>query len=121
MSVSAVLIGVALVAVGWWIVRSVMAPGIDPPDEGPRIEPPRKPQRPGQKRTAPMARPPGPAVRDADALRAWYLVLDVSQQASRAEIQAAVKRRLAQAKASGDLAAMAGIARAAEQGLRRKR
>jgi hypothetical protein len=122
MSASYVLIGLGLVALGWWIVRSVMDPGIDPPAEGPRTSPPRKPQqRPGQKRGAPVTRGPGPPVRDADALRAWYLVLDVSQEASAAEIRAAVKRRLAQAEASGDRAAAATIARAAAQASQRRR
>jgi hypothetical protein len=122
MSASYVLIGLGLVAVGWWIVRSVMDPGIDPPEEGPRTSPPRKPQqRPGQKRGAPVTRRPGPPVRDADALRAWYLVLDVSPEASAAEIRAAVKRRLAQAEASGDRAAAATIARAAAQASQRRR
>lgn len=60
--------------------------------------------------------------RDASAASPnWYLELDIAPDASEAEIRAAMKRRLAQAKSGGDPGAIERITRAAEEGLKRAR
>lgn len=108
MSIDAIILIAGCIAVGYWVVRSVLEPGIDGLDEG-RQKPP-----PGTRRGPPRA------ARAEGALRDWYLVLDVSSEASPAEIREAVKRRRAQAESAGDVDAVRRIARAAEQGLKRR-
>lgn len=51
----------------------------------------------------------------------WYIVLDIPRNSSRLDIQAAMKRRLAQAEADGDTAGAERIRRAADYGLRQVR
>jgi hypothetical protein len=104
MSFGDILIIVGCAALGWWIVRSVMDPGVDANDQGR-----------GRAAREPPAAPPSGVT---DPMPDWYIVLDVSPDASRADIQSAVKRRLAQAEANGDRAAITRISRAAETGLK---
>jgi hypothetical protein len=108
MSIDAIILIGGCVAAGFWVVRSVLEPGIDGLGEG-------------QKKPAPgHRRDPKPALREESPLSHWYLVLDVSSDASPSEIRDAVKRRLAQAESAGDVDAVRRIARAAEQGLKQR-
>lgn len=143
MTLSSFLIIAGCVAVGYWVVNSVMGDDGDQPDRdvdaAPRPTPAARPatrpvQRPAPRpgaqpaaRTAsrPASQPvakratprPRTASRSKDPMSSWNVVLDVSEDAPRIEILAAMKRRLAQARADGDTAAMARIARAGQQGL----
>jgi hypothetical protein len=108
MAIADVIVIAGCVAAGYWVVRSVLEPGIDGLDERQRNP------SPGNRRG------PAPAQREEPPLRDWYLVLDVSIDASPAEIRDAVKRRLAQAESAGDMDAVRRITRAAEQGLKER-
>jgi hypothetical protein len=88
MSLIDILIILGCVAGGYWIVSSVMGPGID-------ITRREHPQD-GSRDTSVMKQAPNP--RQAD----WHLLLDVSREAGRAEIEAAYKRQLNKALASRD-------------------
>jgi (p)ppGpp synthase/HD superfamily hydrolase len=92
MSITGILVILGCLAAGYWIVASVMGDGIDVTRQD-------------------KAAPP----------RDWHLELDVTAEATRAEIEAALKRRLAQAKQSGDHEAMARIRQAAADGLQHAR
>jgi hypothetical protein len=121
----------ALIAVARWVIRSVKEPGIEPPDADGKPRPPRS-VKPGQKtvgvkvpatsdpKRGAGARRPGVAPRHTDIPPAWYVVLDVPQDAPRSEIQSAAKRRIARALSGGDPAAVAHITRALGVGLRHK-
>lgn len=165
------LVIVGCVAIGFWIVRSVMQPGIDLIDEGrraaerltggplppvhtppgprstPRVvtrqQPPaqnpartqqpsvaRPTARPAANPTArtTTTRPASSAASRTAAPRAttplsnaklddWHLLLDVSRNASRREIQEALRLRLARARAERNTDAMRRLMRAAAQGL----
>jgi hypothetical protein len=88
MSIIDILIILACVAGGYWIVSSVMGPGVDITH--------RDTQQPSNDaRTAAKSLPNPPR---AD----WNLLLDVPKTADRAEIEAAYKRQLNKALASGD-------------------
>jgi hypothetical protein len=122
MSFTSILIILGCLVAGYWIVSSVMGPGVDVMDEGRKAEErkgrppgPAQPTGSSPKDTGPRIHVPMP--RDDGPMRDWHIVLDVAPDASRTEIQAAMKRRLAQAEASGDRMAVARIARAAEAGL----
>lgn len=147
MTFSSFLIIAGCVAVGYWVVSSVISDDSDRSDRdadaAPRPAPaarpatrplsralPRSTPRPAAQpavRTAsrPASQPvakravsrPRTAPRSEDPMSSWNVVLDVSEDAPRIEILAAVKRRLSQARADGDTAAMARITRAAQQGL----
>lgn len=99
MSIVDVLIVLACLATGYWIVNSIISSdswngtgsGTDPAGKDPSGEP---------------------------VMRDWYIVLDIPSDSSRRDIQAAMKRRLAQAEANGDAAEAERIRRAAESGLR---
>lgn len=67
----------------------------------------------------PKGRPAQARTSDA-ALRDWHIVLDLPQDAPRTEILAAVKRRVAQAHASGDTEAIARITQAGAAALRKR-
>jgi hypothetical protein len=54
-------------------------------------------------------------------MRDWHIVLDIPRDSSPRDIQAAMKRRLAQAEADRDAAGADRIRRAAEAGLREVR
>lgn len=73
-------------------------------------QPVRRPQRgPRPSRTSTGA--------EGDALGAWYLLLDVSPNASRGEINHALKLRLARARSDNDTAAVGRLLRAAAIGI----
>jgi hypothetical protein len=92
-----ILIILGCLAGGYWLVSSILGPGIDVNRRG---KPDEKPAAPGADS--------GSATRTAsDAhIRAhahdWHLILDVPANAGRREIEAAFKRRLAKAESSGD-------------------
>jgi hypothetical protein len=88
MSLIDILIILGCVAGGYWIVSSVMGPGID-------ITRREHPQQEAPDATAPKQLP-NPRRTD------WHLLLDVSREASRAEIEAAHKRQLNKALAARD-------------------
>ena len=128
MSITAFLVILGCAIAGYWIVSSVMEPGSDGTDEsprpgardaGPRKVEPRKVSRPAL--SAPAGKPAASrSVSDAP-MPDWYIVLDVGPDATRSEIQAAMKRRLAVAEADGDTLGAARITRAAETGLKLRR
>lgn len=82
---------------GYWLVSSIMGPGVDitKATGGDQPEPP--------------------------PLRDWHLILDIPSDSSRREIQAALKRRLAQLDTGADRGAAERLRRAAEAGLRQAR
>jgi hypothetical protein len=84
MSLIDILIILGCLAGGYWIVSSVMAPGVDIT---------RRDQQPRE--SAPKSLP---SAREAD----WHLLLDIPRSASRSEIEAAYKRQLNKALANGD-------------------
>jgi hypothetical protein len=113
-----ILIILGCVAAGYWIVRSVMGPGIDLP----------RPQDKPSGEPRPAAPQPGPASpkhatpRSSPAPRAggmpdWYLVLDVLQSASRADIEAAFLRQQKKAQADRDPLLQERLKRARDAGL----
>src|SRR5690606_34075017 len=74
-------------------------------------------ERPHVTRRGPATRSPRPAPRPTPTLDDWYLVLDVSPDATRQEIQEALKLRLARARADRDAEAMRRVIRAAGTGM----
>jgi hypothetical protein len=108
-----ILIILGCLAGGYWLVSSIMGPGIDLTRRG---KPEEKPAAPGtdsgsNNRTASDAH-----------IRAhahdWHLILDVPANAGRRDIEAAFKRRLAKAEASGDSFESIRLRRAHEAALR---
>jgi hypothetical protein len=99
-----ILIILGCLAGGYWLVSSVMGPGIDLTRSG-----------------KPDEKPAAPETSDAH-IRAhahdWHLILDVPANAGRREIEAAFKRRLAKAEASGDSFESIRLRRAHEAALR---
>ena len=85
------LIILGCLAGGYWLVSSIMGPGIDLTHRG----------KPGEKPAPPAPDPAADANVRAHA-HDWHLILDVPANAGRREIDAAFKRRLAKAEASGD-------------------
>jgi hypothetical protein len=121
MSIGGILIILGCVVAGYWIVSSIMGSGIDVIEEGRKAEGlQRKPASPQGKAPAPEPQARLPA-RHEGPIRDWHIVLDVSADATRAEIQSAMKRRLAQAEAVGDGLSIARIKQAAEAGLSQRR
>jgi hypothetical protein len=112
MSITGILIILGCLAAGYWIVSSVMGSGVDVMEEGRKAEARRQSPPP-----ATTDRTHQPALPSNAPMPDWYIVLDVPPDASAREIQAAMKRRLAQAEASGDTMAAARIARAGAFGL----
>ena len=116
MRIADVLIIAGCLGAGYWIVSSIMGPGVDVMKAGREAE---------ADRTADAKRPPrapAPAQpRNQAAERDWYLVLDIPRDATRKDIQAALKRRLATAEANGDTAEMDRIRRAADYAMRQAR
>lgn len=123
MSIPDFMIIAAIIAVARWVIRSVREPSTDAADAAGKPAAP-QPAKPAQKtlpkRAATGGRAAAAAMHHADPLSAWNVVLDVPQDAPRSEIQAAAKRRLAQAVSSGDHAAVTQITRAAASGLKHK-
>jgi hypothetical protein len=90
---------------GYWLVSSIMGPGIDT-----------RPQRrdgakPGE---GDVEVAPNPHQHD------WHLILDIPANADRGEIERAYRRRLAKAENSGDPFEAQRIRRAYEAATRRK-
>lgn len=120
----------ALAAVGYWIVTSVMGPGIDVSGEPRRPEAGTPPARQPQARPAPQVhgksrlpqvsprKTATPSMPAKASTFEWYIELDVPADASRREILEAAKRRLEVAEISGDTQAPARIARAAAAGMK---
>jgi hypothetical protein len=104
MSIIDFLIVLACLATGYWIVSSII--GSDSWNDA--IRKPDAADRPsGSPEAAPM--------------RDWHIVLDIPRDSSPRDIQAAMKRRLAQAEADRDAPGADRIRRAAEAGLRERR
>lgn len=78
------------------------------------------PQQPGRKSTA-IAPNSRMRIRHSEEPDAWYLVLDVSPDADRGEIQEAVRRRLSRARADRDNDGVRRVIQAAATGLRAPR
>lgn len=85
------LIILGCLAAGYWIVSSIMSPGVDltRPDR----QHDKSPDKPAALTQLPAT---NPHVAD------WYLILDVPANAERRDVERAYKRRLAQAEATGD-------------------
>lgn len=101
------LIILGCLAGGYWLVHSIMGPGIDIT---------RKPQ--------PDEHPPGADVATSAPHphdRDWHLILDIPATANRREIEHAYKRRLAKAQSNGDEFEKLRVQRAYEAALRRVR
>ncbi len=106
MSIIDILIIVGCLATGYWIVNSVISPGS-------KAElPAAKPEAPPSPRAPRLAAPDTAVVSD------WHVVLDIPRDASPRDIQAAMKRRLANAEANGDTHAADHIRRAAAYALK---
>lgn len=122
MSIIDILIILGCVAGGYWIVSSVMGPGVDitrrnppPADQPPDAPAPTPVKRPSW--AAPRAQLP-PAKGQANPRESdWHLLLDVSRTASRAEIEAAFKRQQNKALASRDAYQQEQLRLAREAGL----
>jgi hypothetical protein len=104
MPVLNILIVLGCLIGGYWLVNSIMGPGIDIT---------RKPQPGPDARSDEKASAPNPHDRD------WHLILDVPATASRREVEMAYKRRLAKAQSSGDEFERLRVQRAYEAALRR--
>jgi hypothetical protein len=127
MSLIDILIIVACLGTGYWIVNSVI--GGDKKTQQPGSEEPAPTWRPNSRAASKPASlpapPPAPAstpvspgrTQAASGVNDWHIVLDVPRDASPRDIQAAVKRRLSQAQADGDSAAAERIRRAGELAL----
>lgn len=102
MSIIDILIVLACLAVGYWIVHSIV--GSD-----------------SWNGTAGKTKASKPPALTVSPMHDWYIVLDIPRDSSHRDIQAAMKRQLAKAEANGDTAAAERIRRAAEFGLREAR
>jgi hypothetical protein len=105
MSITDILIILGCLAGGYWIVSSVMGPGIDITRRPP-------PAETGEK-TPPLSLPPPANSRVND----WHIILDVPRTASRGDIEAAFKHQQKKAQASGDALLMQRLQQAREAGL----
>jgi len=95
---------------GYWLVSSIMSPGID-------LTRRKKEEAPDSDARAPDATPrAGARAHQHD----WHLILDVPADASAREIDAAYQRRLAKAKGSGDEFETIRLRRAYEAAKQRK-
>ena len=124
MNIIDILIILGCLAVGYWIVNSVIGKGIDTGDaqrgagqqrgeekkQALKLPTPRQP-----------ATPAGTTARTPGTTHQWHIELDIPADASRKDIQAAMKRRIGQAEANGDAAGAERIRRAAEIGMQQSR
>jgi hypothetical protein len=117
MSITGILIILGCLVAGYWIVSSVMGSGVDVMEEGRKAEARQQSQRTATAPPSAPGRGKQPELPKDAPMPDWYIVLDVPPDASARDIQAAMKRRLAQAVASGDTMAAARIARAGAFGL----
>jgi hypothetical protein len=110
MRIMNILIILGCLVGGYWLVSSIMGPGID--------------TKPGTKPDGRAANPGNGSIDPEAGARAhahdWHLILDVSANADRREVERAYKRRLAKAESSGDPFEAQRIRRAYEAALRRK-
>ncbi len=122
MNIIDILIILGCLAVGYWIVNSVIGKGIDTRDAQ-RKAPPQFGEAEKPALLLPGARPPAspPARAKSGTTHDWFIVLDIPADASRKDIQAAMKRRLAQAEADGDTAGAERIRQAADVGMKQAR
>ncbi len=112
MSILDILIILGCLAGGYWVVSSVMGPGVDITRRDPaRNDAPGAPPSPSPGMPAAVKQLPNP--RRAD----WHLLLDVSRSASRAEVEAAYRRQLNKALAGGDTHQQEQLRLAREAGL----
>ena len=111
MSIADILIILGCLAAGYWIVHSIMGPGIDITRAG---------REATDAREQPDTHKPSDAPKNVSAVADWHIVLDIPRDASRRDIEAALKRRLAAAESSGDTAAAARVRQAAEYALRQR-
>lgn len=88
MTIVNVLIILGCLAGGYWLVSSIMGPGVDLTRQG---------KSPDAK---PVARLPAQVTNPHD--NDWHLILDVPANADRREIDAAYKRRISKAEGAGD-------------------
>jgi hypothetical protein len=116
MRIADVLIIAGCLGAGYWIVSSIMGPGVDVMKAGRDAEAARKSDAPRTPDT-PQKTLPRPQAPEHD----WHIVLDVPSDASPRDIEAARKRRLAVAQHAGDIEGAARIQRAADWALRQKR
>ena len=89
---------------GYWLVHSIMGPGIDIT---------RQPRAADDSSTPNVDTTPSPHDRD------WHLILDIPADANRREVEAAYKRRLAKAQSNGDEFERIRVQRAYETALRK--
>lgn len=139
------LVVLGTIAVGYWVIRSVLQPGVDLIDEGRKAaerlaEGVREAQRsvpgPGPRPGRQVIRGNTQDSRRSVAVRPgtrtvapqrepsrhdWYFLLDVSPDAGKREIRDALKLRLARARAAGDTAAVKRLLEAAATGIRTPR
>jgi hypothetical protein len=124
MSLTDILIILGCLAGGYWIVSSVMGPGIDimrrkPPDAD-RKEPPsappavRLPQPP--RATSSWRRPPTSGASKGE-VNDWRIILDVPNTASRGDIEAAFRHQQKKAQAAGDAVLLQRLQQARDAGL----
>jgi hypothetical protein len=109
MRIMNILIILGCLVAGYWLVSSIMGAGID-------TKPGTRPD--GRAGSAGNKSDPEPGARAHE--HDWHLILDVSANADRSEIERAYKRRLAKAESSGDPFEATRIRRAHEAALRRK-
>jgi hypothetical protein len=88
MNIMNVLIILGCLAGGYWLVSSIMGPGVDIT---------RREKSPDTKPAATLL-PPASTPHEKD----WHLILDVPANADRREIDAAYKRRISKAESTGD-------------------
>jgi hypothetical protein len=118
MSLTDILIILGCLAGGYWIVSSVMGPGIDitrrtPPPEAGKEEPrayPLSAPKPGRRPVA-LPRATNPHLND------WHVILDVPRSASRGDIEAAFRHQQKKAQAAGDALLQQRVQQAREAGL----
>lgn len=121
MSLIDILIIAACLGVGYWIVNSVIGDKKEPPPkEAPREPVASAPEfrpAPPDRKALPDPRPARASGMDVDS---WHIVLDIPKDSSARDIQAAMKRRISQANASGDTAAAELVRRAGDYALKQK-
>ncbi len=132
MGLGDILIILGCLAAGYWIVSSIMGPGIDVMRAGrdaearaKEKEKEKEKEKDSAETSVPINRPalPGRVSTSGDpqAVPDWHIVLDIPRDASRRDIEAARKRRLATAENNGDTAAAERVQRAANWALRQAR
>ena len=116
MSITDILIILGCLAGGYWIVSSVMGPGIDITRRKPPEPPPEVSATPAART---VSRPPSAALpRPVNSHQHdWHIILDVPHTASRSGIEAAFKHQQKKAQASGDTLLLLRLQQAREAGL----